>query len=175
MWKVRIKNILSPCLDSAFCFQENWQPKRQAVSRRNTSQSWTIFGREVSHNKTEDSYQSSLDCISLSKVLSGLQGSLQPTISVRVLWSLESANSRLHHPVQRNFSLSRVQGFCGPFIALLPLLLTRKSQGPLCVPVLVNCNKMFNSVVKEALRPAFHTWGNREVKWPYAQLKIRKF
>lgn len=67
MWKVRIKNILSPCLVSALCFQENWQPKRQALSHWKTSQSWKILGHEVSHNKTEDSYQSSPDCISLSK------------------------------------------------------------------------------------------------------------
>lgn len=41
-------------------------------------------------------------------------GCLQHTIGVRVLWSLGSTDSCLNHSLQRNFSLSRAQGFCVP-------------------------------------------------------------
>lgn len=74
-----IQNIFSPGLHSAPCFKENWQPESQALSLWMTSQSWTVPGLEVAHSKTEDSYQSSLGCISQSEGLCGLQHSPQCT------------------------------------------------------------------------------------------------
>lgn len=82
--------------------------------------------------------------------------SLRHTICVRAPGSSGSSNGCQHHALQSHFSFSRAQGVCGPLMKLLPLLLTRKSQGPLQVPILVTCNDMLNAVVKEALAPVFY-------------------
>lgn len=50
--------------------------------------------------------------------------SLWHSICVRAPGSSGSTNGCQHHALQSHFSFSRAQGVCGPFVKLLPLLLT---------------------------------------------------